>query len=966
MRTLVDSPRILVGLACTGLFLAGIGVSVAKNDKTAAAAAAEESAAAKIAAAKAKTGFSGKTVPDNAPAALSAAERTRVVPLADDGKGPDVSALRFYVSQGQKDRVETEIKRLQTLYPTWQVPSSIYDTRAAGAIDEQPFWDLFAAGEMDRLRAEIAKRMREEPGWKPSEDLMDKIHRKNQRTQITKLWKSGKWKKLLAFVKAENFGVADADVDIMWTVAEAYAKTKQLDNALGIYKSIMKHNLVPEQRLATIQKSMATLPMSLVEELIKLSKADASGQSELAPIATDITRARISAFLHDERSEEVDKKEVKEFEKYARKAKDPNQPGLVAWYNYKRKVFPEALEWFKFSISRGGDTMIAHGLAHTLRELELKRDTEEVSYAWRQPLVNNAILFIDILERDLTRKIPPYIEPQRLRRYAQVTMDSASGEGAQGLAWYAYNTCQFKVALQWFRHANAWHPKEGTAYGLAITLRRLKQKGEFWDLINRYDGLFPKVIEIIYPDDYIHPPTPCDITTRYLARMRAKLMRGGGLIATPRAPYPQGQPYPGYLARGQTLTPSSVLPGANPAFPANRLQPAAALNGSLAPWQRQHARGFKRLPLRKNIREPKISKSLFPVSVDSQNPLRRWPSGRLMGPPAPQAFVRRGKLRGLQAEPPLKMDNLVARRVPGVGPMPYERWGYALLPSYKGGLTASAPHEAVSAPKGTLWTTLHAKDAESTREDGDSFFDMTTLAGLRNAELALRAIKGAPRVPAPGESKSGPWSSPKPYKSEKQLAAEKGPVTGANAVADAAPRQAPVIRASLTAAAVTKVNQAPLSAELKPADKETGTKKPGLPVAGNPVAVSVNKQKKSNADRAALAEARKLLKKSTPADGPITIVPNNRARPAPGLRLETGARDELGRLATDLYNKKQYAKALEALNKRAARLPETSRLRMLRAWSLLNLRRVDEAREIFATLGSGRRAANARASTRKN
>jgi hypothetical protein len=46
---------------------------------------------------------------------------------------------------------------------------------------------------------------------------------------------------------------------------------------------------------------------------------------------------------------------------------------------------------------------------------------------------------------------------------------------------------------------------------------------------------------------------------------------------------------------------------------------------------------------------------------------------------------------------------LVARRVPGVGPMPYERYGFALLAAYNGQTTASAPHSAAYAPAGTPW-----------------------------------------------------------------------------------------------------------------------------------------------------------------------------------------------------------------------------------------------------------------------
>ena len=88
--------------------------------------------------------------------------------------------------------------------------------------------------------------------------------------------------------------------------------------------------------------------------------------------------------------------------------------------------------------------MVAHGMALTLLKLGLRREPEDVAFTWREQLANNAILFIDVLETDLTKEVPPHIEPARIARYAQVTMKTQSGEGAQGLAWYAYNTASSK------------------------------------------------------------------------------------------------------------------------------------------------------------------------------------------------------------------------------------------------------------------------------------------------------------------------------------------------------------------------------------------------------------------------------------------------------------------------------------------------------------------------------------------
>src|SRR5947209_11400466 len=261
-------------------------------------------------------------------------------------------------------------------------------------------------------------------------------------------------------------------------------------------------------RRTTNLRAISTLLMMDVEALLQMGRTLSEGRGEFASIAIDITRARISAYLHDEPANEIADPEIRAFEDYARNTDDFNQSGLVAWYYYKRKPPRDAPEWFKLALQRGGDAMVAHGPAHSLRELGMTRETEEVAYAWREPLANNAILFIDIVEADLTKPDPPLIEPERLSRYARVTLETQSGEGAQALAWYAYNSCQLPVALEWFQYAVAWMPKEQTVYGYALTLKKLKKTKEFVEIVNSYDGLFPMVIGLLFSDDAYHPPTP--------------------------------------------------------------------------------------------------------------------------------------------------------------------------------------------------------------------------------------------------------------------------------------------------------------------------------------------------------------------------------------------------------------------------------------------------------------------------
>ena len=128
------------------------------------------------------------------------------------------------------------------------------------------------------------------------------------------------------------------------------------------------------------------------------------------------------------------------------------------------------------------------------------REAEDIAFNSRDAVAANMILFIDMFESQLTRATVQTLEPERLLRYAKVTLEARSGEGAQALGWYAYKSCQFETALDWFRRASAWLPRESTILGQAISLQRLKKQKDFMELINRYDGLFPNVVGLIFKD----------------------------------------------------------------------------------------------------------------------------------------------------------------------------------------------------------------------------------------------------------------------------------------------------------------------------------------------------------------------------------------------------------------------------------------------------------------------------------
>lgn len=643
-------------------------------------------------------------------------------PVVAGELGPDDYALRYYAALNQTVRVNAEMSRLHRLYPGYEPPADLYNAPATGGVDEGPLWALYSADRIDDLHAAIAAKQREISGWKPSADLAEKLRRKELRKKVGSFWKNARWRDLVDFVKGEDLTALANDVDILWNIAEAYARAKQTNDAVTTFRQILSNSKDPQIRIATIKKAIACLRMSDVETLLAAAPPGPDGKSEFASIMTDITRARIAAFLHGERAEEIPAAEMAQFEAFARDSRDSSQIGLVAWYAYKRRDFHNALDWFKNAIQNDGDATIAHGLAHTLRALGMMREAEEVAYAWRDPLANNVILFLDLVGADLVREIPPYIEAERLARYARVTMEIGAGDGAQALGWYAYNSCQFDVASFWFEKAVAWYPKEASAQGYAMSLRHHKKNKPFYDLVNRYDGLFPNVVELLFPDGFYHPPRPCD-------------QRGSEKFHGPAFKTVS------YVVPGPALlsgAPASYEAAAS-GFPA-----PANLSAQLQAMQAQQNAQLGRVL--KNI------KGKFPVAVAPENPVR----ARAMGPAPtqrpPAADAPPAPESALAADPARGLSPLVARRVPGVGPMPYERYGFSLLSGWNGVETASwPPASQLPTPAGTVL----ADQDEAPLREGVAAYD---------AKHAPRAAAQpvAPPTAATGAPPARPYFAPPP------------------------------------------------------------------------------------------------------------------------------------------------------------------------------------------------------------
>ena len=409
----------------------------------------------------------------------------------------DESALRYYAAQGQKQRVEAEARRLSALNPGWSMPEDIWSARLPMG-DEDPLWALFTAGDLDGLKRAIAQRQTAEPGWLPSDDLLRKLKFKELREVILGKAAKSQWFHICDLAVEHLKGGISNDAELSWVVAEGYARCDRKAEAKSILFRVLQRSGDANERRTTILKALALLRMLDVEQFLEMGRKIEGAASDFSDLANDLTRGRILAFLRGEREEAIDPAQLAAFEAFAEMGQGSEAAELVAWLAFRKNKLDAALKWFLLARARSGDPTSAHGLAQTLWRLGKVREAEDIAFDSRETVPANMLLFIDIFESQLTNAAVESIEADRLIRYAKVTLEARSGEGAQALGWYAYKSCQFETALDWFRRASAWLPRETTILGQAVSLQRLKKPRDYMELVNRYDGLFPTVVGLVF------------------------------------------------------------------------------------------------------------------------------------------------------------------------------------------------------------------------------------------------------------------------------------------------------------------------------------------------------------------------------------------------------------------------------------------------------------------------------------
>ena len=205
--------------------------------------------------------------------------------------------LRYFARQGDTRRLDAEIARLKAIYPEWQPPARPFRARGLFRPRTRPHVAALlrrAAMRMSARRSPTAPRQGARMGAAAGA-LVQLLDQADTRIRLTNASDAKQWNAVVSIAaKAPSLLTCDY-VDVLWRVAEAFAKTDRPNRAEDAYTYILTNCDEPEERLATVQKAVDLLPEADVDKLFASSAATNS-----SPPATTRIRQRVGKIAETE------------------------------------------------------------------------------------------------------------------------------------------------------------------------------------------------------------------------------------------------------------------------------------------------------------------------------------------------------------------------------------------------------------------------------------------------------------------------------------------------------------------------------------------------------------------------------------------------------------------------------------------------------------------------------------------
>ena len=411
----------------------------------------------------------------------------------------DRAALRYFAREGNVDRLDAELRRLRALYPGWQPPRDLLDPQRD---DEElaAMWQLVGEQDYAGARAAIAERLQRDPTWEVPPRLGAILDLAEARAALVEASEAGDNDEVLAVAEANEELLTCENVDALWRVADAFVATGRPKRAFDAYAYVIQRCEDETERAASLQKAAQTLDASFVSDLFALEAGNEAEGDAFSEARLDIVRGAVAA-AGESADVEVPAEWLERLAEHARTGTDLDDAMLIGYYLYRQGRPAEAAQWFRYALDNGQGSDAAEGYIVALRATDDREDAflaREVAYRWREETPELMEAYLDSVATLLTADefggtSITDVEQRSVDRFAPIVIGQRDANGAQALGWYAFNTCQFVIAEEWFISSANWVPTEASIFGLALTRLRLGDEPGFGEVVDEWGPIYASV-----------------------------------------------------------------------------------------------------------------------------------------------------------------------------------------------------------------------------------------------------------------------------------------------------------------------------------------------------------------------------------------------------------------------------------------------------------------------------------------
>ncbi len=400
----------------------------------------------------------------------------------------DESALRYFARQGDRRRLEAEIARLRALYPNWTPPADPLAAPVNNDDQIEAVWQLYSEGRLPEAREAIAARQQREPNWQPPADLLERLSLAEARERLINASNIDQFATVIAVASENPQLLTCAEVDVLWRVAEAFAKTERPARARDAYGYVLSNCENPQERLATMQNASQSLPEPMIDELLAMERTNDEGVGEFSTVRDSLARDAVARGDEDA-SLLIPQEQLTRVERLAREGEQASDALLLGWYHIRRENFSTAEEWFRIARERQDSAEASQGYALALVARSAYAEAEETVYPWRDENDEVRAVYLAAVANLLGVEPRVVLAPEVLSRIVAEVAAARDVPSARQLGWYARGWQQHETAGRWFETTLRWDPDdEPAAYGLALTRHQLEDASGLQEIKRLWSG----------------------------------------------------------------------------------------------------------------------------------------------------------------------------------------------------------------------------------------------------------------------------------------------------------------------------------------------------------------------------------------------------------------------------------------------------------------------------------------------